>query len=68
MLVLEVGTGGRQMESKKKDRKQEEQTVFYDELGPYLKKYFTEHDVRNALQLDRERFYQEMDKEIDDCP
>lgn len=54
------------MESKKKLREQQENTVFYDDIGPYLKKYFDEHDIRRAILSDRERFFNEMEKEKDD--
>lgn len=55
------------MESKKKERQaNNEESIFYDELGPYLKHYFTKPEVRAALAAERERFYQEMEKEKDD--
>ena len=55
------------MESKRKERQsQNKETIFYDELGPYLKHYFTKPEVRAALIAERERFFQEMEKETDD--
>lgn len=53
------------MESKKKKRQKVENTVFYDELGPYLKRYLVENDIRTEF-LDREKFYQVMESEKDD--